>query len=80
MAKYERKLLDAPCVFCGYNGPGYWQAGTHKPECPWHGVGGYDERAVMLRPVIDLLVSNLSLNDRIWIAREVERLSVAYDI
>ena len=23
-------LLAAPCLFCGYNGQGYYQAGIHK--------------------------------------------------
>ena len=37
-------LLDAPCRFCGYNGPRYWQSGTHDYECPWHKISGADER------------------------------------
>ena len=37
-------LLDAPCNFCGYNGPGYFQAGTHYLQCVWYSVGGYSER------------------------------------
>lgn len=36
--------LGAKCVFCSYNGPGYWQPGTHSKSCPWHSVGGMDER------------------------------------
>ncbi len=35
----EKHILDAPCVFCGYNGPGYWQTGTHAKDCPWHDIG-----------------------------------------
>ena len=37
-------LLGAPCVFCGYNGPGYYQAKTHKKHCYWYHVGGREER------------------------------------
>jgi hypothetical protein len=37
-------LLDAPCLFCGYNGAGYWQSGTHAKDCRWHSVGGFDDR------------------------------------
>lgn len=46
------ELLDAPCAFCGYNGAGYWQAQTHPQECPWHAVGGGDERAAQLRDIV----------------------------
>jgi hypothetical protein len=37
-------MLDAPCVFCGYNGAGYWQSGTHAKDCRWYSVGGYVDR------------------------------------
>jgi hypothetical protein len=37
-------MLDSPCIFCGYNGAGYWQSGTHAEHCRWHTVGGYDDR------------------------------------
>ena len=36
--------LDAPCKWCGYNGPSYWQSGSHSKECPWHKVGGSSDR------------------------------------
>ena len=42
----------APCVFCGYNGAGFYQAGTHAKDCPWYTVGGGEERSVMLRKVV----------------------------
>ena len=37
-------LLEAPCLWCGYNGEGYYQAGTHGQSCPWNTIGGCDER------------------------------------
>lgn len=37
-------LLDAPCLWCGYSGRGYYQAGTHDKSCIWHTVGGRNER------------------------------------
>jgi len=37
-------LLAAPCLWCGYNGEGYYQAGTHGKSCPWNTIGGCDER------------------------------------
>jgi hypothetical protein len=40
--------LDAPCKWCGYNGPGYWQKGTHTEACPWHKVGGSEDRRILL--------------------------------
>lgn len=36
--------LEAPCIFCGYNSYGYYQKGTHGENCPWHSIGGKDER------------------------------------
>lgn len=52
LAKYARHgaeaLLDAPCIDCGYNGPGYWQAGTHAETCRWRNVGGEAERIAAL--------------------------------
>ena len=41
-------LLDAPCLWCGYNGEGYWQPTTHDLACPWHNVGGRFDRVVAL--------------------------------
>jgi len=38
--------LGAPCVFCGYNGQGYWQSETHTAACPWRAVGGAFERHI----------------------------------
>jgi len=40
-------LLEAPapCLFCSYNGHGYWQRGTHHKQCPWNAIGGEAERA-----------------------------------
>lgn len=43
-----RGLLDAPCIFCGYNGTGYWQKGTHSPSCAFHDLGGEAERALRM--------------------------------
>jgi hypothetical protein len=40
-----QSLLDAPCLWCAYNGIGYWRAKTHGAACPWHNVGSFDERA-----------------------------------
>ena len=45
-------LLDAPCVFCGYYGEGFYQSNTHKPECPWRSLGGSVEREESVRTAI----------------------------
>lgn len=37
-------LLESPCCFCGYNGPGYYQPKTHEIHCPWYFIGGLEER------------------------------------
>lgn len=42
----EDHFLDAPCIWCEYDGAGYWQSGTHAPHCPWHTIGGQRERAM----------------------------------
>lgn len=41
-------VLHAPCKWCGYDGEGYWQARTHAESCPWHGLGGAEDRAAAL--------------------------------
>jgi hypothetical protein len=43
--------LGAPCAWCDYSGPGYWQPGTHAPDCPWHRVGGEEDRKRRFRAV-----------------------------
>lgn len=40
----QSAMLDAPCLWCGYNGEGYWQPTTHELTCPWHNVGGRFDR------------------------------------
>jgi hypothetical protein len=40
----ETLLEKSPCLFCGYNGQGYYQAHTHAKDCPWYEVGGLEER------------------------------------
>lgn len=56
------KLFDAPCVFCGYKGAGYYQSGTHDVLCPWYNIGGLVHRENNLRYVIAALF-NESKND-----------------
>lgn len=46
------QLLQAPCIFCDYNGEGYWQKETHDERCPWHSVGGMEDRRNELGPLI----------------------------
>ena len=41
--------LAAPCIWCGYNGSGYWQRGTHDEGCMWRDVGGEADRLEFLR-------------------------------
>ena len=45
-------FLDAPCTFCGYNGPGYYQEGTHAESCPWNKIGGRYYREMELSSVL----------------------------
>ena len=41
-------LLKAPCRVCGYNGPGYYQAGTHSKDCFFYTIGGLEERVIFI--------------------------------
>ena len=50
-----KKLIDAECVFCRYNGIGYWQPDTHSADCPWHGIGGSSERLKLIPKLISLI-------------------------
>lgn len=45
------KLTDAPCIFCGYSGPEYYQRGSHAEDCPWHSIGGGYERVAAISDV-----------------------------
>ena len=47
-----RELMNAPCVFCEYNGENYWQVNTHSANCPWYSVGGYTDREESLIKVV----------------------------
>ena len=49
------RFLSSPCTFCGYNGEGYWQKGTHSKECLFYNIGGADKRAALIEG-LDLLI------------------------
>lgn len=49
MSETSESLLDAPCLWCSYNGSGYYQIETHSNNCPWHKIGGASERSKWLR-------------------------------
>lgn len=48
----SKAFVAAPCIFCGYNGAGYSQAGTHPEGCPWHTVGGVTERLAVVAEIV----------------------------
>jgi hypothetical protein len=48
---------DAPCVFCGYSGAGYWQKFTHARYCPWYEIGGMAERRYYMRTITSRLTA-----------------------
>jgi hypothetical protein len=50
-------VLMAPCLLCGYNGVGYWQAGTHHDKCLWRTIGGEAERRRCLGPFLETLTA-----------------------
>lgn len=59
----EPELLEPPCVFCGYNGPGYWQPDTHKPWCPVVNLSEFG-RKVALRKIVHRMA-------QLWMAATV---------
>ena len=54
----SNELLDAPCVFCLYNGRGYYQHASHHQSCPWYHVGGADERDKLLRATVTTIYAH----------------------
>jgi hypothetical protein len=72
MRKFER-ILEAPCIFCGYSGPNYFQARTHGDSCPWRQVGGMFERQSLIPEMLaDLVQENLRLRTLRTTVRERE--------
>lgn len=54
---YE-KLLAAPCVFCGYNGPNYWQPNVHPEHCVFAKIGSASMREDLIKMKLhDLMFS-----------------------
>jgi len=64
---HEYSIVDSPCIFCGYDGQGYWQPYTHRRRCPWHLTGGRDERVKKQRMVVKYLADlelRISIDNR----------------
>ena len=65
MNDVDDSLLEAPCMFCGYSGPGYWQWESHFAGCPWRRIGGIYDRRTALPFILeyrDLLVRQQQAN------------------
>lgn len=45
----REQVVAAPCIFCGYDGGGYWQDHTHSKDCPFYEIGGVMERIKALK-------------------------------
>lgn len=39
-----KTMLNAPCIFCDYDGPRYWNRKSHEKNCPWRSVSGKRNR------------------------------------
>ena len=59
---YLENLIKSPCVFCGYNGPGYYQTAAHKTVCPFYKIGGNLSRENYLKFIIPTLLKNYYIN------------------
>lgn len=53
-------VLEAPCVFCKYDGEGYWQAGTHQCGCPVGGIAGRGSRVLAIRFILHRLAARVT--------------------
>jgi len=63
-------VLRAPCVFCGYNGEGYYQSGRHGATCPWRDVGGLVDRERQLPDVVRAALALAQQALAEWVSRE----------
>ena len=52
LSELGNRVLSPPCIWCGYNGDGFWRGDTHDPECFVYGARGLQRR-------VDLLMSQL---------------------
>lgn len=66
----EDLRLAAPCIWCGYKGPNYWQAGTHEVICPCFNISGIDERQKMLLSRSETLRTLRAERDRVLRERD----------
>lgn len=60
--KINDKVLDAPCVFCEYDGSRYWNAHSHDKDCPFYRVIGKGSRRAAFKNAIRkqaILLNNL---------------------
>lgn len=53
---HSADILGAPCKFCEYNGPGYYQKFTHHPACPWRRIGGREEREELMNKLLPMIL------------------------
>ena len=69
-------FLRAPCVFCGYNGPNYYQEKSHHETCPFHNVGGVEERREVLLDISRVVGAALRRDHRVI---PIDRIKKVYD-
>lgn len=48
-------FTKAPCFFCRYNGPNFFQKGTHEEFCPWHHIGSLSDRLDALPKILQAM-------------------------
>ena len=59
MSAKRTDLLTAPCLWCGYNGPRYWQIGSHSSDCPYFPVGAREAREELLPTILSTLFAQV---------------------
>ena len=45
-------LLRPKCLFCDYNGPNFYQSGSHHKYCPFHDIAGVEARLDLIETFI----------------------------
>jgi hypothetical protein len=55
-------ILDKPCCFCGYAGKGYFEAGTHAPQCPWFEIAGELTREAKMPKIVHQMFIDSLIN------------------
>jgi len=49
----REKVLDPPCILCGYNHENYWEKHSHDITCPFYHIAGAKKRHKLLTTFVE---------------------------